>query len=139
MRVRGSEEFHNILCSLFLFDFDAKRKSGTEKEKHERPNGTSYQGQSPRTPKNEHVITSQNNEQIGHGLEQSDVVILNTGTTLSLYKWRGSKEMTINNSENGEKENNMKKLIDLSAYQPINFNNNTLAHLLAREKENELL
>ena len=90
MLVRGSEESHNILCSLFLFDFDAKRKSETEKEKHERPNGTSYQGQSPRTPKKEHVITSQNNEQIGHGLEQSDVVISNTGTTLTptlSHKW----------------------------------------------------
>ena len=41
---------YNILCSLFLFDFDAKRKSGTEKEKHERPNGTSHQGLCPRTP-----------------------------------------------------------------------------------------
>ena len=45
-----SEEFHNFLCSLFLFDFDAKRKSGTEKEKHELLNGTSYQGLCPRTP-----------------------------------------------------------------------------------------
>ena len=45
-----SEESHNFLYSLFLFDFDAKRKSGTEKEKHERPNGTSHQGLCPRTP-----------------------------------------------------------------------------------------
>ena len=126
MRVRGSEESHNILCPLFLFGFDAKRKSETEKEKHEQPNGTSYQVQSPRTPKKEHVITSQNNEQIGHGLEQSDVVILNTGTPLTLYKGRGSKEMTINNSANGEKENNMKTLIDLK--------NCSLAHLWERAR-----
>ena len=43
-------EQSNSLCSLFLFDFDAKRKSGTEKEKHEWLNGTSYQGLRPRTP-----------------------------------------------------------------------------------------
>ena len=121
-----SEESHNILCSLFLFDFDAKRKSETEKEKHERPNGTSYQGQSPRTPKKEHVITRKDNEQIGHGLEQSDVVILNTGTPLTLYKGRWSKEMAINNSANGEKENNMKTLIDLK--------NCSLAHLWERAR-----
>ena len=41
---------NKFLCSLFLFNFDAKRKSGTEKEKHERLNGTSYQGLCPRTP-----------------------------------------------------------------------------------------
>jgi len=35
MRVRIAEESHNFPCSLFLFDFDAKRKSRTEKEKHE--------------------------------------------------------------------------------------------------------
>ena len=37
-------------CSLFLFDFDAKRKSRTEKEKHEWLNGSSHQGLCPRTP-----------------------------------------------------------------------------------------
>ena len=30
-----AEVSHNFPCSLFLFDFDAKRKSRTEKEKHE--------------------------------------------------------------------------------------------------------
>ena len=97
---------NEFLCSLFLFDFDTKRKSGTEKEKHERFNGTSYQGLCPRPPI--HVITrktsraecgaacrinrlsaglvgrlgvtfnARRSEQIGYGLEQSDVVILNT-------------------------------------------------------------
>ena len=67
---------NSILCSLFLFDFDAKRKSGTEKEKHERPNGTSHQGQSPRTPI--HVITRKQAEQSMKQPIQSDVVISNT-------------------------------------------------------------
>ena len=48
-----------------------------------------------------HVITSQNNEQMGYGLKQSDVVIPNTGTTLtptlSLDKGRGSKVKEILN------------------------------------------
>ena len=107
-------EQSNFLCSLFLFDFDAKRKSGTEKEKHERPNRTSHQGLCPRTPiKNNHVITrkasraecgaacrndrlsagligrlggtfnARRSEQIGHGLKQSDVVILSTAAPMS--------------------------------------------------------
>ncbi len=40
--------------------------------------------------------------------------------------------MTINNSANGEKENNMKKLMNLSTYQLIDFNNNSLTHLWNR-------
>ena len=69
-------QIDKYFCSLFLFDFNAKRKSGTEKEKHERPNGTSHQGLCPRTPI--HVITRKDNGQIMNGLEQSDVVIPNT-------------------------------------------------------------
>ena len=69
----ATEESHNFLCSLFLFDFDAKRKSGTEKEKHEQQNGTSYQGLCPRTPHK--VITRKDDNQVMRGLEQRDVVI----------------------------------------------------------------
>ena len=106
IRMYKYKESHNILCSLFLFDFDAKRKSRTEKEKHERLNGSSHQVLCPRTPI--HVITrktsraecgaacrinrlsaglvgrlgvtfnARHSEQIGYGLEQSDVVIPNT-------------------------------------------------------------
>ena len=67
---------NSILCSLFLFDFDAKRKSGTEKEKHERLNGSSYQGQSPRTPN--HVITRRNIVHSAQIIIRSDVVIPNS-------------------------------------------------------------
>ena len=48
-----------------------------------------------------HVITRKDNEQIINVLEQSDVVISNTGTTLtpplSLYKGRGCKVKEILN------------------------------------------
>ena len=71
---KGINMINSILCSLFLFDFDAKRKSGTEKEKHERLNGLSYQGQSPRTPN--HVITRRNNS--AQIIIRSDVVIPNS-------------------------------------------------------------
>ena len=91
---------------------------------------------------------------------QSDVVILNIGETLtpplshtarsftrlisspvqlvSLDKGRGSKVKEIlnqvqnDNRTMAKKDNNMKTLIDLSTYQPINFNNYSLAHLWER-------
>ena len=57
-----------------------------------------------------HVITSQNNEQIMNGLKQSDVVILNTGETLtpalSLDKGRGSKVKEILNQVQNDNINN---------------------------------
>ena len=74
-RALATEESHNSLCSLFLFDFDAKRKSRTEKEKHEWLNGSSYQGLCPRTPN--HVIMRKQAEQSMKQSIQSDVVILN--------------------------------------------------------------
>ena len=36
-----------------------------------------------------HVITRKDNEQVMNGLKQSDVVIPNTGITLTLFKGRG--------------------------------------------------
>ncbi len=117
----ATEESHNFLCSLFLFDFDAKRKSGTEKEKHEQQNGTSYQGLCPRTPHK--VITRKDDNQVMRGLEQRDVVIPNTEHQNPQFG------MTINNSANSKKANkNVKNLFTYS------LNNNPLAHLWERDR-----
>ena len=45
-----------------------------------------------------HVITSQNNEQMGHGLKRSDVVILNAEYK-SHTRVEHSKEKGLNNAE----------------------------------------
>ena len=122
----ATNESYNSFCSLFLFDFDAKRKSGTEKEKHERLNGSSYQGLSPRTPN--HVITRKQAEQSMKQSIQSDVVISNkthqchpelVSGSQKLRRFRNKFGMTINNSEKDKKNN--KNVKDLLPYFPFPY------------------
>ena len=82
------------------------------------------------------VITRENNEQIRNGLEQSDVVILNTAHQCHPELVSGAQKIEKSyeilrsftlpqydkNITMNKKDNKMKTLIDLFTYQPIDFN-----------------
>ena len=65
-------------------------------------------------------------------VEPSDLPIIQETVSGSqkLRRFRNEFGMTINNSANSEKENNMKALIDLSTYQPINLKNKNVKNLM---------
>ena len=83
---------------------------------------------------NNHVITRKDNEQIMNGLKQSDVVILNTGNQCHPELVSGSQkvkeilnQVQNDNKTKGKNGNNLKPLIDLSTYQPIDLRKYSLA------------
>ncbi len=98
----SSEESHNFLCSTLagepksMISIGGKISQCCRLLRHFVMKTSHLKINVPHNDMNFlHVITRKDNEQMGYGLKQSDVVISNTGTTLtqtlSLSKGRGSK------------------------------------------------